>query len=314
MPCSSLQAARRDGRRAVGAGRRRVRAAAHHADRPGARLARRQRVARRRSPHETHKLGYDKPLPQQYVNYVTGMFHGNLQMSLRTRRAGRDRSAPLPARDRSSWRSSGWSSPPSSGGSSASLTAARLRGSGSFRFVTLAGASTPPFLLALLGILFFYHDSAGSPRPAAPVWPTHQPARPVSSPSTPCSTATSTASRTRSGTCSFPALCVAILPAVSIGRVLRSSLVTDDALRLRAHGAIQGPARDRVLWGHAHAQQHRPGAVDGRPAGRPHVRRRRGHRVRSSPGPASASTPCSRSRAATSPRSPASPSSSAPAT
>src|SRR5579862_6452209 len=35
---------------------------------------------------ESRKLGYDKPILQQYVHYVTGMLHGDFQMSLRTRR------------------------------------------------------------------------------------------------------------------------------------------------------------------------------------------------------------------------------------
>ena len=35
---------------------------------------------------ERHKLGYDKPLPVQYVRYVDDLLHGNLQTSLRTRR------------------------------------------------------------------------------------------------------------------------------------------------------------------------------------------------------------------------------------
>ena len=35
--------------------------------------------------HETHVLGYDKPLPAQYVHYVSGLLNGNLEVSLRTR-------------------------------------------------------------------------------------------------------------------------------------------------------------------------------------------------------------------------------------
>ena len=34
---------------------------------------------------ETHILGYDRPLVGQYFHYVNGLFHGNLEVSLRTR-------------------------------------------------------------------------------------------------------------------------------------------------------------------------------------------------------------------------------------
>src|SRR5260221_3884310 len=45
-----------------------------------------------------HQLGYDRPLPQQFVTYLVDVAHGNLQMSLRTRRPVRtDLSAYLPA-------------------------------------------------------------------------------------------------------------------------------------------------------------------------------------------------------------------------
>jgi len=33
-----------------------------------------------------HELGYDRPLVVQYLSYVGGLTHGDLQMSLRTRR------------------------------------------------------------------------------------------------------------------------------------------------------------------------------------------------------------------------------------
>jgi hypothetical protein len=47
---------------------------------------------------ERHKLGYDRPLPVQYLRYVGDLLRGNLQMSLRTRRPVRtDLGAYLPA-------------------------------------------------------------------------------------------------------------------------------------------------------------------------------------------------------------------------
>ena len=33
-----------------------------------------------------HQLGYDKPVPQQFIAYLGDLAHGDMQMSLRTRR------------------------------------------------------------------------------------------------------------------------------------------------------------------------------------------------------------------------------------
>ncbi len=46
--------------------------------RSGPRQARRQRLAEAIVAKERHKLGYDKPLLEQYLNYVGGLLHGNL--------------------------------------------------------------------------------------------------------------------------------------------------------------------------------------------------------------------------------------------
>src|SRR5580704_8352859 len=47
---------------------------------------------------ESAVLGYNKPVLDQYFHYVTGLFHGNLEHSLRTRRAvSTDLATYLPA-------------------------------------------------------------------------------------------------------------------------------------------------------------------------------------------------------------------------
>src|SRR4051812_9271409 len=47
---------------------------------------------------QRHKLGYDKPLPQQSLHYVGGLLHGDMQTSLRPRRpVTTDLAAYLPA-------------------------------------------------------------------------------------------------------------------------------------------------------------------------------------------------------------------------
>jgi peptide/nickel transport system permease protein len=174
---------------------------------------------------ERHKLGYDKPLPERYVSYVGDLVHGDLQMSLRTRRpVTTDLGAYLPATFELAL--FGMVLAVVLGALLGLATAARSRGSGLLRIVMVAGASAPPFLLALVGILLFYrrlHWLPATGRTAfrdAPDGPT----------------GLLTIDSLVHGRFDvftdalkhlvLPGLCVAILPAVSIGRVLRSSLVT----------------------------------------------------------------------------------------
>jgi peptide/nickel transport system permease protein len=105
-------------------------------------------------------------------------------------------------------------------------TAAKAAGSGLLRFVMVAGASTPPFLLALLGILVFYRKLGWLPATGR--------SSIANAPDGP--TGLLTVDGLLHGRFDvigdalkhlvLPGLCIAILPAVSIGRVLRSSLVT----------------------------------------------------------------------------------------
>jgi peptide/nickel transport system permease protein len=199
---------------------------------------------------ESHKLGYDKPIVQQYLTYVTDMFRGNFQMSLRTRRpVATDLHRYLPAT--AELAVFGLFFAAVLGGILGITTAARFRGSGSFRFVTLVGASTPPFLMALLGILFFYHRLGWLPATGRSSL-----ANPPTGPTGFLTIDTLVHGNLHGftdaiGHLILPALCVAILPAVSIGRVLRSSLVTNlrsDYVRTaRAKGLRDLP----VLWSHA---------------------------------------------------------------
>ena len=173
---------------------------------------------------ENHKLGYDKPLPQQYVHYVGGLLHGDLQMSLRTRRpVMKDLRQYLPATLELAL--FGLFLAVVIGGILGIATAAKFKGSGLFRLITLAGASTPPFLLALVGILLFYHRLHWLPATGrtrfqnAPTGPTGM------------LTFDSLVHLRFNvfidaiGHLILPGLCIATLAGVSIGRVLRSSLV-----------------------------------------------------------------------------------------
>jgi len=188
---------------------------------------------------ERHRLGLDRPVIVQYLSYVLQLAHGDLGTSYRTRRpVSSDLATFVPA--------------------TAELTVCALvlalvlavvlavgttlrwPGAGLVRLVLIAGASAPPFLLALAGILVFY---------ALLNW----------LPATGRTDLTGTSSGptgmlvldgVMSGRLDLtldalrhlvlPAFAVAVGPAVSIGRVLRSSLVAgiqaDYARTARAKG------------------------------------------------------------------------------
>jgi peptide/nickel transport system permease protein len=180
-----------------------------------------QAIAARR-----HELGLDQPVTTQFGHYLIKLLHGDLGLSYRTRRpVTTDLGAYFPA--------------------TLELTLAGLilalvlavvlafgtvlnwPGSSAFRAVLLIGASTPTFLLGIAGIIIFYQRFGILPAngrigvSGAPTGPTglltidgllH--GRP---------TVTVDALKHLV----LPALAIALGPAVSIGRVLRSSLITD---------------------------------------------------------------------------------------
>jgi len=198
---------------------------------------------------ERHRLGYDKPLPVQYFDYVKGLLHGDLQDSLRTRHpVTTDLGNTLPA--------------------TLELTtfalvialilalilgiasAARVRGAGLLRVVLVAGSSAPVFLLALLGVLLFYRKLHWLPNTGrtkfdnAPTGPTKF----------------LTIDSLIHGRFDvfkdaiqhliMPGLCIAIGPAVSIGRVLRSSIVTNLRSDYVRTARAKGMREWAVLWKH----------------------------------------------------------------
>jgi peptide/nickel transport system permease protein len=104
---------------------------------------------------ERHKLGYDKPLPERFVDYLDRLVHGNLETSLRTRNpVTQDLATFAPAT------------------LELALSAAVLAGvlgvglglllvgggrpARLLRLILIGGASVPTFLTALLAILLFY--------------------------------------------------------------------------------------------------------------------------------------------------------------
>jgi peptide/nickel transport system permease protein len=130
-------------------------------------------------------------------------------------------------------------------------TAGKFRGNGIFRFVTLAGASTPPFLLALVGILLFYHRLGWLPATGRTSL-----ANPPTGPTGLLTLDTLLHGNLHGftdavGHLILPGLCVAILPAVSIGRVLRSSLVSTMRSDYVRTARSKGLRELTVLWRHA---------------------------------------------------------------
>ena len=173
---------------------------------------------------ERHRLGYDKPLPVQYFNYVKGLLHGNLQDSLRTRNpVTTDLGNYVPA----TLELTGFALLLALGlGTLLGIaSAAKLRGSGVLRLVMVAGSSAPVFLLALLGLLLFYRRLGWLPATGRTKF-----LDPPSGPTKLLTIDSLIHGRFDVFTDAIrhlilPGFCIAIGPAVSIGRVLRSSIV-----------------------------------------------------------------------------------------
>jgi peptide/nickel transport system permease protein len=199
---------------------------------------------------ESKILGYDRPLIDQYFHYVRGLLTGNLQVSLRTRRpVATDIAAYLPATVELTV--FGLLVAVGLGTLLGLASAGKWRGAGVFRLVMVSGASAPAFLLALLGILLFYNRLHWLPATGdtsytnAPTGPTGilvidtlvhgQPAmwwdavRHLI----------------------LPGVCVALGPSVSIGRVLRTSLVSNLRSDFVRTARAKGLSERVVLWKHA---------------------------------------------------------------
>jgi peptide/nickel transport system permease protein len=171
-----------------------------------------------------HELGLDQPLPAQYAQFLGRAVRGDLQMSLHTRRPVRtDIAAFLPATLELA--ATALAMAVVLGGALGLLTA---RGGGtSLRVTLVASASVPAFLLALLLLIVFYAQLRwfpGSGRISAE----------LEAPTGPTGLLTVDGLlagrldvvRDALAHLALPALCLALGPAVALGRTLRSSLQT----------------------------------------------------------------------------------------
>lgn len=200
---------------------------------------------------ERERLGLDEPIPVQFVNYLANSVRGEFGESLRTGRPVRDDLLRyLPATIELALFSMFLAS--SAGLLIGVLSVTRPRFEAVSRLVFIGGASVPGFLLALLLIYVFYYKMDGF---------------------LPLSGRTDIASAPTAPTgllfidslialrfdvfvdalrhIIMPAVALALIPAVAIGRVLRSSLKeTYEADYIRALRA-KGQSDRSILWGHA---------------------------------------------------------------
>ena len=196
-----------------------------------------------------HTLGLDKPLPQQYLHFLSRAVHGDLSMSLHTRRpVGTDLAAFLPASLELAL-AAGLIALVLGVGLGVLTAGGRGRRS---QLVLVALSSAPPFLLALGMLLLFYaglHVLPGSGRVTSG----------IGAPTGP--TGMVTVDALLHGQLAvwsdalahlvMPATCLALGPAVAIARTLRSSLqqvLAEDYVRTARAKAL--PERS-VLLRHA---------------------------------------------------------------
>jgi peptide/nickel transport system permease protein len=196
-----------------------------------------------------HALGLDQPLLNQFWNYLTAAARGNLGTSYRTRRpVGTDLTDFAPATFELALY-----------GIVIALVLAALlafgttlkwRGAGVLRAVLFTGASAPMFLLGIVGLIIFYQKLGWVPangRSSVPDPPTGP-------------TGLLTVDGALSGRLDvaadalhhliLPAIVVAVGPAVAIGRVLRSSLLTDVGSDYARTARAKGLSESRIMVGH----------------------------------------------------------------
>ncbi len=199
---------------------------------------------------ERVKLGLNQPVVTQFFHYVANLAQGNLGVSYRTRNpVATDIGEYLPATVELAFYALVMAL--AAGTLLGVASAGKWRGARVLKFVMVSGASAPLFLLALLGILVFYGHLG--------ILPATGRTSSVNPPTGPTGFLTIDAVLAgRFGVLLnalrhlvMPALSLAIGPAVSIGRVLRGSLMTvlrEDYVRT---ARAKGLRERRVLLSHA---------------------------------------------------------------
>ncbi|WP_205266630.1 ABC transporter permease [Mycolicibacterium sphagni] len=197
-----------------------------------------------------HKLGLDQPLPVQFWNYLTNAVTGDLGQSTVTRTPVlSDLASFVPVTLELLFVAMIFTVV--IGFLMGLVTAQGWRGSGVLRVVMVSGASVPVFLACLLGMLVFYRwlnilpVTGQTAFTDAPDGPTHFLMIDSLLAGRPDIFADDLYHLV------LPAFCLALTPAVAVGRVLRSSLeATLRADHTRTARSI-GLSEKRILVGHA---------------------------------------------------------------
>jgi peptide/nickel transport system permease protein len=195
------------------------------------------------------QLGLDDPISVQYVHYVGHLLHGDLGTSYRTRRpVGTDLATFFPATLELTLFGLALALVLAVG--LAVATTLNWPGAGVFRLVLLVGAAMPAFLLAIGGIILFYKQLGWLPATGrtdildAPTGPTGLLTVDAILHARPDLFVDALRHLL------LPGLAIAIGPAVSIGRVLRSSLVTTQQTDYTRTARAKGLTEVRVMQRH----------------------------------------------------------------
>jgi len=182
-----------------------------------------------------HTLGLDQPLVNQFWNYLTGAVHGNLGTSFRTRHpVSSDLGDFFPATLELAMYGLGLA----------------LILAGVLRAVLFTGAAAPMFLLGILGLIVFYQKLGWVPANGRISVP-----NPTTGPTGMLTVDGLLAGRLDVVTDALhhlilPAVVIALGPAVAIGRVLRSSLLTDADSDYARTARAKGLSEGRIMLGH----------------------------------------------------------------
>jgi peptide/nickel transport system permease protein len=198
---------------------------------------------------QRHALGLDRPVLAQFWHYLTGLLHGDFGTSYRTRRpVAEDLGARLPATAELALAALVLALLLAA--VLAFATTLRWPGARLFQLLLVVGASTPAFLLAIGAILLFYQRWGVLPATGrtdvldAPTGPTGL----LVVDSLLAGRPDVTVDALRH--ILLPALAIAVGPAVSIGRVLRSSLLGNQGSDYVGTARAKGLTEGRVLRKH----------------------------------------------------------------
>jgi peptide/nickel transport system permease protein len=194
-------------------------------------------------------LGLNEPMPVQFWNYLTSAVHGDLGTSYRTRHpVASDLGDFFPATLELALY--GMTIALILAGLLAFGTTLKWRGSGVLRAILFTGASAPMFLLGILGLIVFYQRLGWVPANGR-IGVANPPTGP---------TGLLTVDGLLHGRFDvvadalrhliLPATVIALGPAVAIGRVLRSSLLTDADSDYARTARAKGLSESRIMTGH----------------------------------------------------------------